>query len=173
MNRLPINGQTLLDLRRRKLRPEGVLLISLIGFLNQHSNFQLCADPDDTYDWTPVAGMDIEVMANKGIPMATVLRQLAGIAAATPAHMVLTFVEGPRIECGQWRYKLQSHNPNVGRMAFEWFPMAVGPAHLADAFKIEKRMWSEIGGALSNSFDNAEMRVVAQMQKEIDRGNDD
>lgn len=173
MNRLPINGQTLMDIRRRKSRPDGVTLVSFIGFLNQHSNFQLCADPEDAYDWTPVAGLDLEVMASSRVPMVAILRQLGAIASATPAHMVLTFVEGPRIECGQWRYKLQSHNPNVGRMAFEWFPMAVGPAYLADAFKLEKRMWSEIGGALSNSFGNAEMRVVAQMQKEIRRGNDD
>jgi hypothetical protein len=80
MNRLPINGATLLDMRKRKERPAGVTLISLVGFLSRHSNFQVCADPDDTYDWSPLAGLEVEVMANKNIPMTTVLRQLACIA---------------------------------------------------------------------------------------------
>jgi hypothetical protein len=170
MNRLPVNGQTLLDLRRRKLRPEGVTLVSFIGFLSQHSNFQVCGDPDDTYDWSPLAGLEVEVMASKNIPMVTVLRQLACIAVATPAHMVLTFVEGPRIECGRSRVSLISYNPNVRRMGFDWFPMAVGPSHLEDALKIEKRMWDEFE---TNPFDTNEKRVVAKMIKELDRGNDD
>lgn len=173
MNRLPINGSTLLDMRRHKQKPEGVTLISFIGFRRDLRNFQLCAEIDDLYDWTPVAGLDVEVLVNKSIPFASVLRQLNGIAQATPSHMALGFTEGPRIDCGDARYSLQSINPNTGRMLFDWFPMAVTNARVGaddafrDAAKIAKRLWGELGNSLSIPFDDSEKRIVNRMQKEI------
>lgn len=172
MNRLPINGATLLDMRRRKQRPEGVTLISLVGFLSPYSNFQLCADAADVYDWTPIAGLEVEVIASKAVPFAALLRQLSAIALATPSHMALGFTEGPRIECGQARYSLQSINPNTGRMLFDWFPIAVTTARVGatpdfvDAVKVEKRLWAELGNTIVIPFDAAEERIVNSMQKE-------
>jgi hypothetical protein len=172
MNRLPVNGATLLDMRKRKERPAGVTLISLVGFLSPYSNFQLCADPADVYDWTPVAGLEVEVIANKSVPFAALMRQLSAIALATPSHMSLGFTEGPRIDCGEARYALQSINPNTGRMLFDWFPMAVTTARvganpdLIDAMKVEKRLWSELGNSIAIPFDSAEERIVKTMTKE-------
>ena len=173
MNRLPVNGQTLLDMRRRKQKPEGVTLISFIGFQRDLRNFQLCAEADDLYDWTTVAGLEVEVLVNADIPLGSVLRQLNHIAAAAPAHMDLAFIEGPRIACGDSRYSLLSINPNTGRMLFDWFPMALTTALVgadgafADAMKIEKRLWSELGNTLAIPFDENEKRVVARMNKEL------
>lgn len=172
MNRLPVNGQTLLDLRKRGKRPESVTLVSLVGFL-PYSNFQLCADPADTYDWTPIAGLDVELITDMSVPMAALLRQLAAIIKATPDHLVLGYREGYRIEVGHARYALQSYNPNVGRMLFDPFPMAVGPAHLCESMKIEKRLWAELDNALPIPFDASEQRIVTRMNQEIRRGNDD
>ena len=165
MNRLPVNGQTLLNMRRQGMRPDGVTLVSLVGFL-PYSNFQLCADPADVYDWTPLAGLEVEVMVDAKVPFASVLRQLAAIAQATPDHLVLGYREGPRIDCGNARYSLQTVNPNTGRMLFDWFPIAVGPANYADAVQIEKKLWSELGNALPIPFDVAEQRIVTRMSKE-------
>lgn len=172
MNRLPINGQTLLDMRHRKQRPQGVTLISLVGFLSPYSNFQLCADPEDVYDWTPVAGLEVEVIASKSVPFAALMRQLSAIALATPAHMALGFTEGPRIDCGEARYSLQSVNPNTGRMLFDWFPMAVtnerfgASQAFADAVKVSKRLWAELGNTIAIPFDAAEERIVNRMKKD-------
>jgi hypothetical protein len=165
MNRLPINGQRLLDMRKRKERPEGVTLISFVGFL-PYSNFQLCGNPTEAFDWTPIAGLEVEVMVSHAVPFSAVLRQLGAIAAAAPDHIVLSYVEGPRVECGQARYSLQTVNPNTGRMLFDWFPMAVGVPYYADALKLEKRLWRELGDTLPIPFDAAERRIVTRMQKE-------
>jgi hypothetical protein len=172
MNRLPINGATLLDMRKRKERPAGVTLISLVGFLSPYSNFQLCAEPDDVYDWSPIAGLEVEVIASKTVPFASLLRQLSAIGLATPAHMALGFTEGPRVDCGEARYALQTVNPNTGRMLFDWFPMAVtterfsANAAFADAMKIEKRLWAELGNSISIPFNTAEERIVKRMKKD-------
>lgn len=173
MSRLPVNGATLLDMRKRKQKPEGVTLISFIGFQRDLRNFQLCAEADDQYDWTPVAGLEVEVLVDKSVPFASVLRQLNQIAAATPAHMDLAFVEGPRIACGDARYSLQSVNPNAGRMLFDWFPMALTTALVGaddafrDAVKITKRLWDELGNTLAIPFDENEKRIVSRMNKEL------
>lgn len=173
MTRLPINGATLLDVRRRKQRPEGVTLISLIGFLPAYSNFQLCADPDDLYDWTPIAGLDVELVVNKSVPFGSVLRQLSAIGLATPGHLALGFIEGPRVDCGDARYSLQDINPSTGRMIFDWFPMAVTSAPVgadsvfADAMKVEKRLWSELGNTIAIPFDAAEKRVLNRLQRSL------
>lgn len=173
MNRLPVNGQTLLDMRRRKQKPEGVTLVSFVGFQRELRNFQVCAEIDDLYDWTPLAGLEIEVLVSASIPFASVLRQLNSIAAAAPGHMDLGFIEGPRIECGQSRYSLHSINPNTGRMLFDWFPMALTESRVGaddafrDAVKITKRLWDELGNSLSIPFDEAEKRIVSRLNKEL------
>ncbi|MDR5743280.1 histidine ammonia-lyase [Caballeronia sp. LZ029] len=165
MNRLPINGQRLLDMRRRKQRPAGVTLISFVGWL-PYSNFQLSANPTDSVDWTPIAGLEIDVMVSRAMPFSAVVRQLGAIALAAPDHMVLSYVEGPRVDCGQARYSLQTFNPNTGRMLFDWFPMAVGVPHIADAIKLERRLWHELGRSLPIPFDDAERRILTRMKKE-------
>lgn len=171
MNRLPLNGQTLLDMRKNRKKPEGVTLISFVGFKRELRNFQLAAEIDDLYDWTPIAGLDVEVLVGASIPFASVLRQLNAIAAAAPGHMSLGFVEGPRIDCGQSRYSLQSVNPNTGRMLFDWFPMAVTESRVGaddafrDAVKVEKRLWAELGNSISIPFDEAEKRLINRLDK--------
>jgi hypothetical protein len=169
MSRLPRNGENLLNMRREGNKPEGVTLVSFVGSL-PHSNFTVYAEPGDACDWTPLAGLEIEVLVNASMPMPTVLRQLSAIASAAPEHMVLTYVEGPRIDCGQARYSLQAFNPNTGRMLFDWFPMAIGPSHLADASKIEKRLWRALDNEIPIPFDASEKRLVNRMNKELGRG---
>lgn len=172
MSRLPRNGENLLRMRQEGNRPEGTTLVSFVGSL-PHSNFTLYAEPDDACDWTPIAGLDIEVIVNAKIPMPAVLRQLAALASGTPDHMVLTYLEGPCIDCGQARYSLQAYNPNTGKMLFDWFPMAVGPAHLAASLKIEKRIWRALDNEIPIPFDTSEKRIVNRMNQELGRGASD
>jgi hypothetical protein len=166
MSGLPRNGDALLRMRREGMRPEGMTLISLIGDL-PYTNFMLYADPASAIDWTPVAGLDVDLIVDTSISFATVLRQLANIAAATPEYLILSYREGPRIECGRARYVLETFNPNTGRMLFDWFPVAVGAARHDVSRKIEQRLWSELGDRLPAPFDAALARISKNMEREV------
>lgn len=172
MSRLPRNGENLLVMRREGNKPEGVTLVSFVGSL-PHSNFTVYAEPDHVCDWKPLAGLEVDVIVNGVIPMTTVMRQLSAIASSAPEHMVLSFLEGPRVDCGQARYSLQAFNPNTGGMLFDWFPMAIGPLHFADALKIEKRLWRALDNEIPIPFDAFEKRLVNRMNKELGRGASD
>ncbi len=163
MNRLPRNGDALLRMRREGMRPEGVTLISLVGSL-PHSNFTLYADPNPTTptDWTLIAGLEVDLVVDASVPFQTVLRHLTAIAAATPGHLVLSYREGPQIDCGQARLTPQSGN----QMVFDWFPMAVGPSHLSAASKVAKRIWSEIGSSLPDRFISALTQAARRKERE-------
>lgn len=168
MTRFPLNGHWLVSMRHRCQRPEGIVLVSLCGYLPQFTNFQLRAEANAVYDWQLVAGLDVEVIASRAVPFASVLRHLNAIASATPAHMTLGFIEGPQIECGEGRYALQTVNPNTGRMLFDWYPLAIGPLYYADALKVESRLRSELGRSLVERFPQAEAQILKAVKaKEV------
>jgi hypothetical protein len=166
MNRLPINGPALLAMRQNLKRPDGVVLASLCGYLERFSNFQLLANPAVNHDWQVITGLEVEVIASRAVPFADVLRHLDAIARATPAHLTLGFLEGPQIECGQARYALHTINPNTGRMLFDWYPLAIGPAHFKEARMIERRMRAELGLSLFEPIVAAEARTLEAMKKQ-------
>lgn len=153
---IPRNGQSLLDLRSRGLVPELPVLVSLVGDLD-FTNVTLYADAGASLGWKLVAGVKVEVFTSIDIPFPKLLRTLVDIAAAVPTHMVLTFIEGARVECGESR--IVAH-PDGDFSLFDWFPMAVGPKAYADGSKVEKRLWAELGHAIPIPFDEARELLV-------------
>ena len=122
MNRpFPRNGENLLRMRRNGLRPDGLTLVSLVGSLD-YDNYTLYRDPGTVCDWSMLAGLDIELVASTAVPLADVLRALAEIATAVPGSISLYYLEGARVDCGRSRFILESLNPKVGRMQFDWWP---------------------------------------------------
>lgn len=130
------------------------VLVTLAGALNW-SNLTLSATAGERYDWRPLAALDVEVFASADVPFYDLLGTLTGIAAVVPKTMVLTFLEGPRVHCGEMRCLMDF-------ALFDWFPMAIGPSHYADARKIARRILSEMGKAIPVPFDEA-LNVVEQV----------
>jgi len=152
VSRFPLNAQSLVDLRMRGVVPELPVLLSFVGPLNDFTNVTLIADAARSYEWRCIQGLEVEVFVSRSVLMGDVLRQLADIAAAVPDRMVLTFVEGPRIDCGEMRVV---PHPEGDFGLFDWFPMAVGPKWYAEGAKVAKRLWQELGHALPIPFDRA------------------
>lgn len=157
MSRTPRNAAGLIDLRSRGLIPELPVLISLVGKLD-FGNVTLYAKPGETYDWRPVSALDVEVFASSAVPFSGLLSMLAGIAEAVPKRMVLTFAEGPRVECGQMRV-LQDF------ALFDWFPIAIGPTAYLEGAVIARRLWDALGKQLPIPYDEA-VPLVLEVARE-------
>lgn len=152
MSQPPRNAASLIAMRRARNVPEHPVLVSLIGNL-RHANLTLHADAGKPYDWRCIAGLNVEVFASSKVKFSDLLATLAALAAAVPRHMVLTFVEGPRVECGEMR--------TVTDFAlFDWFPIAIGPTAYAEGTKLAKALWSELGHALPIPYDEAIPLVI-------------
>lgn len=168
MSQLPRNADSLIAMRtaEKPSVPALPILISLVGPLD-FNNLTLYADVNKTYDWHLIAALEVEVFASAATPFRKLLNVLAGIAAAVPKHMVLTFVDGPRIDCGEMR--------TVTDFAvFDWFPMTITPDCAAPARHIrawdegrviEKKLWHELGRALPIPYEKA-MDLVVQIARE-------
>ena len=143
----PRGASKLIDMRKRGVVPDVPILVSLIGPL-RHGNVTLIAEHDRNYDWRSVAGLEVEVFVNRFVPWQSVLLVLRELAAVVPARMVLTFTEGPMVECGEWRqitdFKL-----------FDWFPIAVGPVCWPEGTKLARRILAELGKSLPIPYDQA------------------
>lgn len=153
---IPRNGQSLLDLRLRRVVPELPVLVSLVGDLD-FTNVTLYADAGDPYDWRALTGLDIEVFTSLDVPFPKLVRTLADIAAVVPKRMILTYLEGARIECGE--RKIVPHDEGDFWL-FDWFPISIGPDGYRDAQKVEKRLWAELGKSIPIPFDEAFDLVV-------------
>jgi hypothetical protein len=166
MSQLPRNADGLIAMREAREIPALPVLVSLIGPL-EFNNVTLQASAGVKYDWHLIAALELEVFASAATPFRKLLETLADIAAAVPKHMVLTFIEGPRIDCGDMR--------TVTDFAvFDWFPMVVMPIGAApanhikawdDGKAIEKKLWHELGRALPIPYEKA-MDLVVQIAQE-------
>jgi hypothetical protein len=168
LNRLPRNGDNLLRMRREGWRPDGLVLASLVGSLG-FDNYTTYADPGTSYDWSMLAGLEVELVVSTSVPFGAVLRTLADIAAAVPATLALGYVEGPRVDCGRSRYVLESIRPVTGRMIFDWYPitaLTVSP----DSTHIAQRLWRELGSAIPTPYDSALRRLQSILEKELRDG---
>lgn len=171
MNRLPRNGNDLLCMRREGWRPDGLVLVSLVGSL-RYDNYTLYADPAVPHYWRMLAGLDAELVVDTSVQFGAVLRALADIAAAVPATLALGYVEGPRVDCGRSRYVLESIKPMIGRMMFDWYPITALTAS-PDSTRIAQRLWLELGGTIPTPFDAALSRLQPLLEKELRDGADD
>ena len=158
---IPLNAQSLIDLRLRGLVPELPVLVSLVGRL-EFTNVTLYADAGVSIGWRMLAGLEVEVFTSIAVPFPKLLRTLADIAAVVPARMILCFTEGARVDCGQMR--TVAHE--AGDFAlFDWFPMAIGPTGYADGTKVARKLWAALGHELPIPFDEA-MDLVVQIAAE-------
>lgn len=148
MDRYPRNAGVLVDMRKGKSVPELPVLISFVGALPAYTNVTLQADAGEPYDWRLVRGLNLEVFASSQTPFAELLRSLADIAAVVPQSMVLSFVEGPRIHCGEWRQITDFR-------LFDWFPMAIGPSSYLEGAMIARRIFGELGKSIPIPYDEA------------------
>jgi len=161
--RYPRNSAQLVAMRRRGEAPALPVLVTLAGPLSW-SNVTLSAIAGERYDWRPIAALDVEVFASREVPFHDLLATLADIAAVVPRTMVLAFVEGPRVHCGEMHAV-----PGQDFALFDWFPMAIGPSDYLAASKIEKSLWAEMGRSIPISFDEAcdlVVQVVTEQAQE-------
>lgn len=153
MSQIPKNGDALIAMRKRDSIPALPILVSFIGPLESFTNTVLEADASKSYDWRLVSALEVEMFVSREIAFADVLRHLAAIAAVVPSRIILTYAEGPRIECGEWRqvtdFKL-----------FDWFPIAIGPDGWPDAVHIVRKLFSELGKSLPIPYDDAHDLVL-------------
>lgn len=169
--RLPRNGDDLLRMRREGWRPDGLLVVSLVGSLH-YGNYTLYCDVGKHYDWSTLAALDVELVASMRVPFGAVLQALAGIAAATPATLSLGYIEGARVDCGRSRYALESIRPMSCRMHFDWCPLSAETASPQSA-ALARRLWQELGRTLPSPYDSALARLQPTLEKELHRGTDD
>ncbi len=167
MTRYPRNGEDLLRLRREGMRPDGVVLVSMVGSL-PYANYTLYADGATPLNWSMLAGLDVDLIVSRSIPFRLVLRALAGLADACPTRITLSFTDGPCVECGQSRYAPMSIQPPTGRMMFDWCPLAV--SREPQSVALERRLRRELGNSIPAHFDAAMSRAAEQLNKEIARG---
>lgn len=147
MKRFPKNSPTLTDMRERGEIPALPILVSFIGPLG-YNNVTLQGDVSERYDWRPVAALDVEIFASASVEFPKLLRALSDIAEVVPQTMVLTFKEGPRVHCGEWR---QIDDFRL----FDWFPMAIGPSCYPQGGVIARKILSELGRAIPIPYDEA------------------
>lgn len=157
MTSLPRNSQGLVDLRSRGVVPELPVLISLIGAPG-FTNLTLYADPGASYDWRCIAALDIEVFASSKVAFSDLLATLRDLAAAVPRHMVLTFIEGPRVDCGEMRTLIDF-------ALFDWFPMAIGPNAYLEGGIIARKIFAALGKELPIPYDEACALLPAALQE--------
>lgn len=164
MTRYPRNGENLLRLRSKGMRPAGLVLVSLIGTLRE-TNYTVYAAPDERYDWAMMAALDVELVVSRAVPFRAVLHALADLAQACPAHLTLCYAEGARVECGRSRYAPHAINPVAGRITFDWFPSAVNPCR--ESHLLEQRLWRELGAGLPVPYDAAMHRASELLAREV------
>jgi len=148
MDRYPRNAAALIEMRMKGVVPDLPVLVSFVGALPEFTNVVLQANAGESFDWRPVAGLNIEVFASSSTPFADLLRSLGAIAAVVPQSMVLTFREGPRVHCGEWRQITDFR-------LFDWFPMGIGPNCYLEGAMIAKRICGELGKSIPIPYDEA------------------
>lgn len=158
MSKRPFGVDGLIDLRTRGMAPKLPVLVSLVGKL-PYTNLTLLAKSGARYDWHAIAALEIEVVTSTRVPFSALLATLADIARAVPKRMILSFAEGPRVECGEMRV-LQDF------ALFDWFPMALAPVCWPEASKLAQRLWHALGNELPIPYDEAVPLILQVAQEE-------
>jgi hypothetical protein len=80
------NGRALLDLRKQKKVPAGLILVSFVGTLPV-SNFTLYATPGRTYDWRVVKELRVCALIDHGLGTAADLAPITAHALHGECHV--------------------------------------------------------------------------------------
>ena len=70
------NANKIVQLRKNGYRPDEMILVSLVGKLDE-LNHVVYANPKDDYDWTWCQGLDICIFASSGTPWAKTMNVIA------------------------------------------------------------------------------------------------
>ena len=89
MGMIAINAQPILDARRRGLKPAELILVSLVGRINE-VNHTVYATANGNYNWQWVRGIAICIFATSAVDWRPVARS---IARARPSHLYLWDVD--------------------------------------------------------------------------------
>lgn len=162
MSQLPRNCEALVSMRKARQIPHLPVLISLVGPL-EFNNLTLIAHADREYDWRPVAGLEVEVFASNQVKFGDLIHVLGSVAAAVPSRLILAFLEGPRVDCGESRLVF---HPEGDFELFDWLPMAIGTSAWEPSQSIVKALWKSIAnGSIPTPYDRA-MNLVEAIAKE-------
>lgn len=85
MTPLPINAQPILDARLRGFKPDGLILISMVGHV-EAENHVVRAIPATPYDWRWVRDLDVCVYVGERLDWVDTVK---AIAMQRPAHICL------------------------------------------------------------------------------------
>lgn len=128
---LPNGAQPILDARKRGFKPAEMLIVSLIGRVDE-LNHTIYANPATEYDWRWMVGLDACIFVRHGVSWQGVAM---AIARARPRWLGLYDVDRfqgadvwalPRVEDidkpqSQWRWKLEFLPwMNFQNEAFSW-----------------------------------------------------
>lgn len=111
------NAQPILDARKKGLKPEELILVSLIGQINE-PNHTVYAKPANQYEWLWARDLQVCIYATSGVPWRDVARSIASVQ---PSYLAiwdperkqgaevsllpsLADIDKPRAE---WRLELQ------------------------------------------------------------------
>lgn len=159
---MPRNCDQLVAMRKARNVPDLPILVSMVGPL-EFNNLTLLADASKDYDWRALAGLEVEVFTAQRVPMHHLVRVLAAIAAVVPSRIILSFSEGPRVDCGESR---RVFHPDGDFELFDWLPMAIGTSAWEPSKSIVQALWKAIErGDIPLPYDRA-MDLVEQIAKE-------
>lgn len=123
-----INARNLLDVRRQGVKPQGPVVVSLVG--GEFTETVLYVKPDmpaDAMDWRMLVNLDVWVWAGVGAALDRIVLTAWRVAQARPARLHVRF-EHQRamheVECGAgWH---QGGNGWPADHGFLWWPLNLG-----------------------------------------------
>lgn len=86
---LPYGGREIAELRATGKRPADMVLLSLIGPLRGENNPVVIANPDRSYDWLFLLGLEVLVIADTKTPPGAVRRVLDALKALQMEYLGL------------------------------------------------------------------------------------
>ena len=89
MGMIANNAQLILNARKRGLAPSGLIIVSLIGRINDQ-NHTVYANPQKSYDWLWARGLQICIYAAQEVQWQSIARS---IASARPSWLGLWDVD--------------------------------------------------------------------------------
>ena len=171
----PRGARQLIEARSKGLRPAGNVIVSLTGKrLPNCDNLTIYAEPRETYDWSILGGLDVEILADRLIPLEVVVTVLEAVGGILARSICLTYHEGLLASLGDLKTVfLEQEKPSK---VFDWYPEAIwdpeqvvtlwGVKRYEQSRKLAARLASEIGFGLPDWYGQALKEVQRRIQRE-------
>ncbi len=114
---IPTNAQTIIDARKRGYKPDELVLVSLMGRINE-PNHTVYAEPDKDYEWQWAKGLQVCIYSSAGIQWRRVAMGLihakteflslwdTGRAEGAEIYMLPT-ADSIHLPKAQWRWQFE------------------------------------------------------------------